>query len=73
MTYKRIHIEYINYLGIKNTTDLTKDQISKFVSGKPHKEIVKRLDNACAHYANKYWVSGYINDKKVCWYQWNQI
>jgi hypothetical protein len=73
VTYNRIHIEYTNYLGIKETTDLTKDQIKKFVTGKSRKEIVARLDNACKHYANNYWVSGYINDKKVCWHQWNQV
>lgn len=73
MTYKRIHIEFTDYLGIKKTTELNEDQIKNFVTGKPKQEVVKRLDNACKHYSKKYWVSGFINDKKVCSYQWAEL
>ena len=70
---KSVKIELTNYLGSKKEVKLEPDQIDQLNKQFIVKENLKRLVAACKSYSNDYWVTGYINNHKVCWYQWNQV
>jgi len=70
---KSIKIELTNYQGLKKEVTLELDQIKQLNEKFTVKENLKRLKNACMHYSNDYWVTGYVNGHKLCWFQWSQV
>jgi len=65
---KSVKMSYTNYLGITKDVLLDDNQV-KQLNKFTYDDNVKRLSNACKSYTQNYWVTGYINDKKVCHYQ----
>ena len=72
MKIKKVSMLYVDYLGMRKTVELTPEQV-KDISKMSYKEAVKRLAFACRDYSKKYWVTGFINDKEVCHFQWAEV
>jgi len=70
---KSIRVELTDFLGIKKIVELEPEQIKQLNKKFTVKENIKRLIMACKDYSNNYWATGYINNHKVCWFQWNQL
>lgn len=70
---KSVKVELTNFLGLKKTIELEPEQIEQLNKQYTLKENIKRLQAACKSYSNEYWATGYINNHKICWYQWNQL
>ena len=70
---KSMTMSYTSYLGITKQIELTVDQIQELQKQFTFKEIAKRFIASCKSYTHNYWVTGYINNHKICWFQCNQF
>jgi len=62
---KTVTFKYVNYLGLTKTIEHTPDQI-KEMNKIDRKELIKRLQASCNHYAKSgYWTFYYIDGKEV--------
>jgi len=70
---KSVKIELTNYLGLKKEVKLEPEQVKQLNKQFTVKENLKRTVAACKNYSNEYWVTGYVNNHKICWFQWAQV
>ena len=70
---KNVRIEITDYLGTMKTTKLKPEHIDAINKMYTVKENLIRLKAACKSYSNNGWVTGYVNNHKICWFQWDQI
>ena len=70
---KDVRIELTDYIGIKKTVKLEPGQIKTINRQYTMRQALERLRMACRSYSNSYWVTGYVNNHKICWYQWAQL
>lgn len=70
---KEVRVELTDYLGIKKTVRLKSGQIKHLNRTYTIRDALGRLKSVCRGYSNNYWVTGYVNNHKVCWYQWAQL
>ena len=66
-------MSYTDFLGMTKEVKLTDDQIQELQKQFTFKEIANRFKASCKSYTNNYWVTGYINNHKICWFQCNQF
>ena len=70
---KSVKMSYTNYLGITKTIELEPGMITELNTQFTFKEALKRFISGCRSYSKNYWVTGYINNHKVCWFQWVEV
>jgi len=70
---KSMKMKTVNYLGMETWIELTPGQVKEFTEQFTVKECLKRFKSACKSYSNNYWVTGYVNNHKLCWFQCNQF
>lgn len=70
---KSIRMEYTNWMGIKKEIEFDTDMIKSLNNKYTIKDNIKRFVAGCKSYSKNYWVTGYINNHKVCWFQWDEV
>ena len=70
---KNVRIEITDYLGTTKITKLEPEHIDAINKMYTVKENLIRLKAACKSYSNNGWVSGYVNNHKICSIQWAQL
>ena len=66
-------MECVDWLSRKKIVELTPEQIKEINRQFTIKEFLKRFKEGCRSYSKSYWVTGYVNNHKVCWFQWAEI
>jgi len=70
---KSARMECVDWLSRKKTVELTPEQINEINKQFTVKEFLKRFIAGCRSYSKSYWITGYVNGHKVCWFQWAEI
>ena len=70
---KSIKMVCVDWLSREKVIELNQDQIKALNQENTVKENLERFKNACRYYSKNYWVTGYVNNHKFCWFQWSEV